>query len=409
MIAESRTRRPHAGRHGQRQDLEGYLAPVATSSQRRCSNCRTPGHDIRICPILIAPPIAPVRLPHEGKLSPDTPALSNTACTQYNGKLMEIRGIPKECKPIFTDVVNTVMSIMHYYSANAPNSIRLENAINAFFFLPNLIINKKGKVYTNRILTNILIVINESTDPVSDILEKREEYIINRPLSTNFVQRRKTSADNENDSIPIHLSQKIDKLMRTGRIGKACQELERFYKVSGEPIAKTHDENGVLMQAVVDKIQALHPSPVIQPNDSPDEPEEDGLGLPEENCITLEELSEQVVHLPKLSSSGLIGWTNELVQFLFLHNDSQPQNENQQVFQKLLLKTINLLIKGKMGKPTTWIKSLLIPLSKKKDEIRPIAIDNVFMRLTGKALMGKYGKQAGEDMLPMQNGVGISG
>jgi hypothetical protein len=152
-------------------------------------------------------------------------------------RLKEVRGIPGQAVPIFMTVVNTVMSIMQYYGENCPNDIKMENAIYAFQYLPNLCINKNGKAHISRSLINICTIIDQSNDPITIILNMRQEYIDSKK-PFKYADRRKTTADDENDLPPPYVVKKLSQLIKMGQLGKAMKELERYHKVSGEPLAR---------------------------------------------------------------------------------------------------------------------------------------------------------------------------
>lgn len=74
------------------------------------------------------------------------------------------------------------------------------------------------------------------------------------------------------------------------------------------------------------KIDALHPDALILSHNPKEDIVLQNLNLPVENDVTKDHLTELIFTLPKQFSSGLLGWTNEFIQFLYLGNrDNEAQ------------------------------------------------------------------------------------
>ena len=93
----------------------------------------------------------------------------------------------------------------------------------------------------------------------------------------------------------------------------------------------------------MEEIKDLHPPAEIELNDSQDDNIVDDF---EELIVDANALSDVVTSLPLLSSSGLIGWTNELISFIYSIKYDGDSSDDSKEFRSLLLKTIN---KGQGG------------------------------------------------------------
>ncbi len=69
---------------------------------------------------------------------------------------------------------------------------------------------------------------------------------------------------------------------------------------------------------------------------------------------------------------------------------------------------MNGLSKGSAGDSKNWLNSLMVPLLKSEGKIRPIAIDNVFIRLVGRLILSRFGKEVGRQLWPHQYAIGIT-
>ena len=97
------------------------------------------------------------------------------------------------------------------------------------------------------------------------------------------------------------------------------------------------------------------------------------------------------------------GWTFDLIAQLA--DDSAADR----AFTAALIEVYNLILAGKGGDASIWIRSRVIALAKKGGGIRPIAIGEPLFRLMGRILAAKFSKELGSKMAPLQWGVGISG
>ena len=84
---------------------------------------------------------------------------------------------------------------------------------------------------------------------------------------------------------------------------------------------------------------------------------------------------------PSPSSTGPTPWSYELFRLLSYSEDESPNP-----FATDLMAVTELIANGKCGLASWWIQPTLTLISKKGRGVRPIAVDNVFIRLTGRVL-----------------------
>jgi hypothetical protein len=78
-------------------------------------------------------------------------------------------------------------------------------------------------------------------------------------------------------------------------------------------VIQTHDLSGDLLPDILEKNNDLHPSADIDINNSQDDDINDKT---DQITVDTNVLSTVITSLPRLSCSGLIGWTKELISFL---------------------------------------------------------------------------------------------
>jgi len=196
------------------------------------------------------------------------------------------------------------------------------------------------------------------------------------------------------------------KLTQKGRLSKALSSVTSYYNLEGETLVDMYDDNGEINQVLLQDIIDLHPVPA--PSNREFDNDDGNIGNQDAIIISDDTLSSVITKLPKLSGTGLLSWSNELVQYLYFDANGFD-GDNNRSFKQLFLKTISLLAQGRLGLSTQWIKSLFIPLTKKNGKIRPIAVDNIFIRICGKVLSLLLKSEVGNQLLPIQYGIGIKG
>lgn len=105
-------------------------------------------------------------------------------------------------------------------------------------------------------------------------------------------------------------------------------------------------------------------------------------------------------NLPLHSSSGMDGWSYDLIRQVMLGDEALIQ---------LCLVVFNRILAGNLPDAATWLTSRIIPLRKPSGGLRPIAIGSAWYRLLCRAVAAQVSKEMGSMLLPLQFGVGIKG
>lgn len=140
---------------------------------------------------------------------------------------------------------------------------------------------------------------------------------------------------------------------------------------------------------VLQRLQDLHP-----PEPPPHVP------LPDEPALTIreEDLARVLRRLPRGKAGGPSGWTYE-------HVKAAARGE---ACFKVILRFVNAVVSGHMPRVQRLLDCRLIPTGSLDTKIRPIAIGEVWVRITALCALAAV-PLAGPRLLPLQVGVGVSG
>jgi len=288
---------------------------------------------------------------------------------------------------------------------NANSEYLLNNAIQAFLFLPSIILNSELKQHKSNTLIKKLQEAIQNRDPIGFVLNQRAACI-SKAYSSPQRRKQKESTPPISAPLPKTLRHKVENLTKKGNLAKALKVITSHYDLEGVKMAQMYDDKGEINLDLVNEIRLLHPQPAQAEASNANSQLDMDARIAFD--ITEEALTTVITKLPKESSTGLLSWSNELIQYLYF-DEIGFDNDKNRTFRKLLFKTISLLAQGKLGPSSLWIKSLFIPLKKKNGKIRPIAVDNIFIRICGKAISLLSKKTVGEQLLPIQYGIGIRG
>ena len=105
---------------------------------------------------------------------------------------------------------------------------------------------------------------------------------------------------------------------------------------------------------------------------------------------------------PPLSCTSSSPWSFELVKTLTYSEDGVLNS-----FSESFKRVIELVANGKCSFGHVWIKPTIYLLSKKKGGIRPIAVDNIFVRIVGKLLCRMFSPELARTFSNLQFAVGV--
>jgi hypothetical protein len=198
-------------------------------------------------------------------------------------------------------------------------------------------------------------------------------------------------------------TEKLQRMVEEG----GCGEVIKFFEnnASSNGIAKMTEENSR-------RITALFP------RGERDALPSDNSGFGYSIQLTKEELINGLLKLPKQRAAGMSGWTYELIlqgckpflasrQSLEARNNWNPDDPGDSLLRKLLV-FVNHMLQGRGGTAATWNRSKLIPLVKKNNEgIRPIAVDDSWIRVISRLASLKMATMVGEKLAPYQYAIGV--
>jgi hypothetical protein len=199
---------------------------------------------------------------------------------------------------------------------------------------------------------------------------------------------------------------KIDDLVSHNKLNKAIEFINSIFENGAVEIMESET---VVKPIIEETFRLLHPENFVVPlldldNLKPASPLE----------ICLVDFRSVVNKLPIKSANGLSSWSNDIIKYICNFNVSDNLDRPNYYFssrvEQSLFNLTNFLIKGDGGNVNLWINSLLIFVSKEgKKNLRPLAIDEVFIRLVSKSVNSVMSVSVGEKLQPIQYGVGIKG
>ena len=174
-------------------------------------------------------------------------------------------------------------------------------------------------------------------------------------LESIYIRRHATSSQ-------ATLSKRVHGLLAQGRIGAAAREID-----GAAPILD-------LTESVKEQLKSLHPSEPSLLSDPrvPDTGTGRRIILP-----TMETVKKVLKSFPNETAGGINGFNGRFVAtFKYL-----PE------FQKFILDLATAILRGTCGHKQALTSSRLIPLAKPNGKVRPIAIGDVFYRLSMKVVL----------------------
>ena len=348
-------------------------------------------------------PIAPALSLPSTPVSLSPPPTAADVCTI---RLKGVTGFNPVIKPLFQRVLILVIkkinaAIQDLSNQLTSNTVWLDNAIAAFLFLPSICLNSAGKISQAKTISLILDRFLASPCIIAAILEERNSFFSCFKSSSAAGSSGKKILQNSANKIPAYVLNKISEFIKIGRVGKAAEVLLSSYTASTPAVI---DSNGSILNEIQDKFNLLHPigSP-FQPSSSSEAP----------FSITLDTLSETIAQLPLKSCNGLSSWTNDLLRFLCkpnrVTNDGALNVDFSSDILEELLILLNALCQGKGGSSKNWINSFFFFILKLDKNLRPIAVDDIFIRLLGRCVSKSRSHDIGCAISSVQLGVGVKG
>ena len=187
----------------------------------------------------------------------------------------------------------------------------------------------------------------------------------------------------KSDRFPSDYQTKVAlKLIRQGELSRAARML------TSNGLAPESEET-------VSKLKFKHPARRSDPHYQPPAAGDTGLILDQHT------LMQAIRKAPRGSSAGPSGWRYEHLKCLIGINETAD----------LLSSACNSIAQGHLPEETIQLlsSSRLIALPKKSNDVRPIAIGEVFRRITAKTICMQKREDFSAFFAPIQNGVAIKG
>jgi len=312
--------------------------------------------------------------------------------------------IHANCVPYFQLLTSRIIDVILFIFENKLQSsfdILLSHCIQCFYFIPTLALTSTGKSKSSSALKSILCEILMEKDFIKLILGHRDSFI--EIFSPKLFKKYKSK---DISSLTEAQKLKIDDLVSHNKLSKAMEFINSVFENGSVEIMDSDSEVKPIIQ---DTFKLLHPEKfdvpgLVSDNSKPVTPLE----------INLEDFRLIINQLPIKSANGLSSWSNDIIKYICNFNVSENDDRPNFFFSSRVefsfFKLTNFLIKGEGGNVNLWINSLLIFVSKEgKKTLRPLAIDEVFIRLVSKSINSVMSISVGEKLTPIQYGVGIKG
>ena len=274
------------------------------------------------------------------------------------------------------------------------NSEAAHTAVTALFDLPAVVTDHSGRPLQGLDGGHTLTKLSRSV-MVPDAIKAEAHASRNRRRDHQSTEGRGPTIGNAalggGPDKATKACRRAEALVEHGRQSDAMRCLEAHLDEEANPQAPPSKA------AILSKLKALHPD-----RNEDDLLPESVRGLPEGAIISRADVQRGIDHAPRGSAAAMSGWTFDLIAQLA--DDSAGGVE----FVAALVEVYNLILAGKGGSATLWIRSRVVALPKPDGGIRPIAIGEALFRLLGKIVAFKFGPALGKKMAPHQWGVGLS-
>jgi hypothetical protein len=262
--------------------------------------------------------------------------------------------------------------------------------------------NGNAKMRSTNTLQRVVVAI-ETVPAITGEVDKERKRRAEETPRTRSNQREERPAGEQQPPLAIP-TEKLYRMVEEGGCGEVIKYFENTARSNG--IAPLTEENTRKITDLFPRASDREALPVQV--------------LAPENTIRIseQELVAGLLKLPKQRAAGMSGWTYELIQQVckpFLaprqstegYNNIRADDPGEPLLEKVLF-FVNEMLSGKGGDSHTWNKSKLIPLLKKNNEgIRPIAVDDSWIRVISRLASAKMATLVAGKLVPYQYAIGI--
>ena len=308
-----------------------------------------------------------------------------------------VRGLPSSeiVHTLFVKVFGLLIRHMYYMQIKQNNDMR--RAIYALNFLPCIMRYKRGQRHHLSIIKDLNLIIGiDSFDTVENsgfyngvnaILKIRKDWII---------RNRHESAKHFNITPNISRVKRTQNALFHTKNGQFSKALDSLSNCNSH--VEIFDKDGNILHSFQEKLKKLFPEEDLS------NIEYDHFASEERDSYTVTpgQVLFQITIAKRGSSSGLCAWTFEIFKIL-VKNDIRLGASN---FINYMTQLCNLFLSGEAGNSDWWLNTQLVCIPKPDNNLRPIGIQNVFVRLSSSAL-GKVVSDEIFEKLKEQNQFGI--
>jgi len=298
-------------------------------------------------------------------------------------KVIECRHFPAYVLLAFIPAFKKVIIELIANLKHDQHSLKSSQSIKAFLTLPGFYVAKMNKAsyIAKKAYDTIAIAQGEVSDLILDLYEENQSNRTRKSASP-------AQAIPSVDIIPDYISKKILANVKANQASDAIKCLESIAKSEAPVFISPSSEHFPAAEKLHVKADFQnHVMPQIAPQITV-------------KPILVSDLLKHCSKIKKQKSPGFSAWTSESVVEVFKY-DMETMS--------LVTELMNLLVMGKGGDTNIWLASRLVLIKKASGGIRPIAIQDAWIRFLLSYLAGTVKEKAASHFAPHQLGIGTSG
>jgi len=216
------------------------------------------------------------------------------------------------------------------------------------------------------------------------------------PYVAAQIERSQERSTSGNQRSVTSLTHSIERLVRERRLGSAMVLLDKL-----QPLLSEHPESPLppppSHEQVVSIVAGLHPP--AGPEDTFTEEDYDRIHESTPIVITSGDIPLLLDSLPEGSAAGVSGWTYSAIKAIYPSDNASSCEQ--------LAKLLTRMLEGRLTS-TIWLQSRCVLIPKASGGYRPLGIGDAWYRLAARAALQQLGPGIGQQLSPLQNGIGVS-
>ena len=216
------------------------------------------------------------------------------------------------------------------------------------------------------------------------------------PYVSAQLERSQERASAGNPRSIASLTRSIERLVRERRLGSAMVQVDQLQPLLSN-VQSTTTPPPLSSQEVTSLLATLHPA--AGPDDILSEEDLDLIQASTSIIITPADIPELLASLPDGSASGVSGWTYSAIKALYISCDASSTEKLARLLTRML---------GGLLPSNLWLLARAVLIPKLAGGYRPLGIGDAWYRLAARAAIRKLGPSVGQQLSPLQNGIGVS-